>query len=191
MSAFSGADRKNITLLRDCEAVEIPAGGNCLLAGGSDVVLMQALGNHYTVYASNGSLYRISEKDADALGLAKTGESASAGDEKAPQSAREMAEVVMEKLKQCYDPEIPVNIVDLGLIYLCEAMALPDGGYRVDVRMTLTAPGCGMGPVLKSDVEKQIASIPNVRESFVELVFDPPWERERMSEAARLQLGML
>ncbi len=97
----------------------------------------------------------------------------------------------MEKLRTCYDPEIPVNIVDLGLVYDTQISSLPDGGNRVEVKMTLTAPGCGMGPVLQQDVESKVSSIPGVKEAAVHLVWDPPWSREMLTDAARLELGLM
>ena len=180
-------EREKVVVNRDCEAIEIPAGTKTQLKAGTEVVLMQSLGGTYTVYTPDGALVRVDGKDFDALGIAVIQQSAAA---KAA-SGKSMEEQVWEQLKSCYDPEIPVNIVDLGLVYLCEAAPLEGGGYRVDIRMTLTAPGCGMGPVLTNDVETKVRNIPGVRETHVELVFDPTWDQSMMSEAAKLQLGML
>jgi probable FeS assembly SUF system protein SufT len=172
------------TLLRDCEALLVPV-GNCVgLHKGTEVVIVQALGGTYTVNV-NGNLVRIENKDADALGL-----EAERIDE-TPKTADGPVdeEQVWEALRQCYDPEIPVNIADLGLVYKCNIVPL-EGGNRVEVEMTLTAPGCGMGPILVEDVRARLLAVKNVTEVQVELVFDPPWDRSMMSEAAKLQLGM-
>jgi len=145
---------------------------------------MQFLGSSYTV-ASEYGMFRIDVKDADALGLTPPTPSQAPANGK-----REFSEqLVWDQLKTVYDPEIPVNIADLGLIYSCETKPLDDGGRRIEIKMSMTAPGCGMGNVLKSDVEKKLASLPDVKEVNVEIVFDPPWNPSRMSEAARLQLG--
>jgi probable FeS assembly SUF system protein SufT len=125
-------------------------------------------------------------KDADALGLTPPNGSQAAGS----QDSRPFSEeLVWEQLKTVYDPEIPVNIADLGLIYVCTALPVQGGGHRIDIKMSMTAPGCGMGNVLKADVENKLARLPDVKEVHVEIVFDPPWGPDRMSEAARLQLG--
>jgi probable FeS assembly SUF system protein SufT len=178
-----------IILKRDCEAVLIPAGTKITLQAGEPVVITQALGGSYTVII-HGNMARIDARDADAIGQAPiastTTESAAA-----PDSAAVTEEQVLEKLRTCYDPEIPVNIVDLGLVYDTQIQPMPGGGSRVEIKMTLTAPGCGMGPVLQQDVETKVAAIPGVKEAGVFLVWDPPWSREMLSEAARLELGMM
>jgi probable FeS assembly SUF system protein SufT len=179
-------DREVITLSRDCEVVEIPAGTSKTLPKGSDVVVMQSLGGSYTVYGSDGALYRIDERNVDAIGH----KPAAAQAQKA-EGGTSLEDQVWEQLKTCYDPEIPVDIVNLGLIYHCDVNAIegtPD--HRVDIEMTLTAPGCGMGGVLKADVERKVSSLPGVKEVHVDLVFEPQWEQSMMSEAAKLQLGM-
>jgi probable FeS assembly SUF system protein SufT len=176
-----------ITLSRDTEVVEIPSGINNKLPAGTVVRVMQSLGTTYTVYSDYGLMYRIDAKDADALGISET--AAPAGD--APQQNEPFSEkMVWDQLKTVYDPEIPVNIADLGLIYSCQIKDLEQGAHRIDIEMSLTAPGCGMGNVLKSDVETKLAKLPTVREVHVEVVLDPPWGPARMSEAARLQLGL-
>ncbi len=172
---------QTIALKRDCPATEIPAGTRTLLPAGTTVRVTQAMGGSYTVSAT-GRLYRIEEKDADALGL--SGPSAAA---QAPPIFSER--MVWDQLKTVYDPEIPVNIVDLGLIYSCEISEHPEGGRAIDIAMSLTAPGCGMSEVLKADVESKLRRLPEVREVRVQVVFDPPWNPGRMSEAAKLQLG--
>ena len=174
----------HITLARECEAIEIPSGYPAKLPVGAGVRVMQFLGSSYTV-ASQYGMFRIDVKDADALGLTPPAPS-----ETPANGSKEFSEqLVWDQLKTVYDPEIPVNIADLGLIYSCEAKPLDTGGRRVEIKMSMTAPGCGMGNVLKADVEKKLAGIPEVKEVNVEIVFDPPWNPSRMSEAAKLQLG--
>jgi probable FeS assembly SUF system protein SufT len=178
-----------IILKRDCEAVLIPAGTKITLQAGEPVVITQALGGSYTVII-HGNMARIDASNADAIGqapLAATATESAA----APDSAAVTEEQVLEKLRTCYDPEIPVNIVDLGLVYDTQIQPMPGGGSRVEIKMTLTAPGCGMGPVLQQDVETKVSSIPGVKEAGVFLVWDPPWNRDMLSEAARLELGMM
>ena len=176
----------SIELQRDCEATVIPGGGRITLLRGDQVQLTQALGGTFTVTTSCGYLARIGATDADALGL----EPPQAIDQP-PASGAFALEHVIEKLKTVFDPEIPVNVVDLGLIYTCEAQPLPAGGHRVEIKMSMTAPGCGMGDVLREDAIARVQEVPGVAEVDVELLWDPPWDPSRMSEAARLQLGML
>lgn len=178
-----------IILKRDCEAVLIPAGSKITLQAGEPVVITQALGGSYTVVI-HGNMARIDAKDADAIGQEPAGTPA-AETAAAAENAAVSEEQVMEKLRTCYDPEIPVNIVDLGLVYDLQIQPLPTGGNRVEIKMTLTAPGCGMGPVLQQDVENKVSAIPGVKEAGVFLVWDPPWSRDMLSEAARLELGMM
>ena len=176
-----------ITIERDCEAILIPAGTPITLPAGSVVFITQALGGTYTVNI-NGNLARIAEKDADALGFEVEEEETNSQPSRKDGTVDE--ESVWNKLRTCYDPEIPINIVDLGLIYECEITPLEKGGNRVDIVMTLTAPGCGMGEFLAQDVQSKVASLPNVTEVNVELCFDPPWDQSMMSEAARLETGL-
>ena len=179
---------EQIDLKRECEAIEIPSGIRRVLSASSRVRISQFLGTSYTVVSDMGCMFRIDAKDADALGLTPP-----AADEKTSDGV--FAEpMVWAQLKTVYDPEIPVNIVDLGLIYSCEitsreTTAQAQGGKKIDVKMSMTAPGCGMGNVLKADVEGKLARLPEVKEVHVEVVFDPPWSPDRMSEAAKLQLG--
>ena len=178
-----------IILKRNCEAVLIPAGTKVTLQAGEAVVITQALGGSYTVVI-NGNLARIEARDADALGQAPA--SATPSDKSDPSDILKVdEEQILAQLRTCYDPEIPVNIVDLGLIYDLQIVPLPTGGNRVEVKMTLTAPGCGMGPILQQDVEAKVSGIPGVKEAAVFLVWDPPWSRDMLSEAAKLQLGMM
>lgn len=175
-----------IIVRRDCEALMIPSGEKLTLVSGSTVWLTQSLGGSYTIMTDRGYMARLEGKDGDAIGMAQanpTQEPASADD------AQDLEQKVWQQLKSCFDPEIPVNIVDLGLIYDCSLTSL-DGGYRVAVRFTLTAQGCGMGEVLKRDMEAKLLAIPGVREADVALVWDPPWSQSRISPAAKQQLGM-
>lgn len=178
-----------IALSRDVEAVQIPSGFSMVLEKETEVRVTQALGGTFTLMTPMG-LARIDGRDADALGLEPEAASppVAAGEAGTPE---ELREAVWEQLKTCFDPEIPVNIVDLGLVYACDVTPLESGENRVDVRFTLTAPGCGMGDWLAHDMRAKIESLPGVAEAVVEVVFDPPWSQDMMSEAARLELGML
>ena len=175
-----------VKLQRDCEAIEIPSGNRTTLFSGSVVRIMQSLGTSYTVTSDRGGMYRIDAKDSEALGLASL--SAAATQASAQEQQVFSDKLVWDQLKTVYDPEIPVNIVDLGLVYACEITPI-DSGKKIDVKMAMTAPGCGMGNVLKMDVEAKLARLPEVKQVHVEVVFDPPWNPSRMSEAAKLQLG--
>lgn len=180
--------REVVRLNRDCDALLIPSGDQISLKKGQEVMITQALGGSYSVIIQ-GNLARIDGKDADALGKEVT--PATDVEEEIPSGTVD-EQLVWEQIKTCYDPEIPVNIVDLGLIYDLQISPMNDGsGQRVDIKMTLTAPGCGMGPVIADDVRHKVQSVPGVTEAHVELVWDPLWNQGMMSEAARLQLGML
>jgi len=173
-----------IELKRDCPAIMIPAGTPTILQAGTEVTITQSLGGTYTVVA-DGIMARISGKDADALGIdpeEEKSEEYKGGpvDEK----------MIWDQMKNCYDPEIPVNIVDLGLIYDCKVTPV-EGGNRVDIKMTLTAPGCGMGPAIAGDVDQRVRGVPGVTDVNVEVVWDPIWNQSMMSDAARLQLGLM
>lgn len=172
-----------IEVTRECEASLIPSGVKVTIQKGSLVSITQALGNSYTVYV-NGNLARVAGKDGDALSMVIL-------DEPDVNSFPGTVEdKVWELMKSCFDPEIPVNIVDLGLVYECK-VSDNESGKLVEVKMTLTAPGCGMGPVLVGDIEQKIRTINEVTDVKVELVFEPPWNRSMMSDVAKLQLGML
>ncbi len=176
-----------VTTTRDVDAVLIPLGTPVTIPMGAQVRITQELGGSFTV-SVNGNLARIEGKDADALGLAEPGE---AGEQKPVKAGGPVnEEELWNVLKTCYDPEIPVNIVDLGLIYDCHVVETDEGGNHVDIVMTLTAPGCGMGPFIVEDVRAKVLSVANVTDVDVELVFDPPWDRSMMSDEAKLQLGM-
>jgi probable FeS assembly SUF system protein SufT len=164
----------------------IPSGDPTMLPSGLRVRVTQALGDSFTVLTENGLLARIAAEEAEALGR-----EAPPKPEANDASGEFREEVVWDILRSTFDPEIPVNIVELGLIYAVEITPHEDGGKRVRVRMTLTAPGCGMGGVLKSDIERKLSRVQGVQEVEVEVVLDPPWSPALMSEAARLQLGMM
>ncbi len=173
-----------IKLNRDCEVIEIPAGTKSVLPAGSPVSILQTLGGSYSISGGQyGAMYRIDARDADALGL-PTPEAPAPGEQK-PFSEQ----LVWDELKTIFDPEIPVNVVDLGLIYECNISPAEQGGNKIDVKMSMTAPGCGMGNVLKADVENKLSRLPDVNAVNVEIVFEPAWGPGRMSEAAKLQLG--
>lgn len=176
---------KQTVTTRDVEATEIPAGTKFTIPVGSAVAITQSLGGSYTVMTGMGYMARIDGKDADAIGEETATADASAAEGKTTE------ELAWEQLKACYDPEIPVNIVDLGLVYKCEVKSLPEGGEKAEVRFTLTAPGCGMGDVLKEDVRQKLLTVPGIKEADVQVLFDPPWNMGMMSEAAKLQLGLL
>jgi probable FeS assembly SUF system protein SufT len=180
---------KEFTLSRDTDAIQIPSGTKMMLPAGTQGVITQTLGGSYTIATPYG-LSRIAEKDIDALGLEKP--ASPNGAEKKPAATGPVDEkAVWDQLKQCYDPEIPVNIVDLGLVYDCRLIKKEDGGTRVEVKMTLTAPGCGMGPAIAHDAQSKILSIDGVDEADVQLVWDPPWNQNMISEAGRMKLGMV
>jgi len=172
----------NITLIRDCEVTEIPSGRQGKLAAGAPVRIMQTLGGSYTVANHWGQMFRVDAKDADALGFAPV---------EAQAASTEFSEaLVWDQLKSIFDPEIPVNIVDLGLVYGCQITPV-DGGHKLEVKISMTAPGCGMGDVLRRDIENRLAALPTVKEVHVEVVLDPPWHPGLMTDAAKLQLGLL
>ncbi|WP_006788128.1 putative Fe-S cluster assembly protein SufT [Thiorhodospira sibirica] len=177
--------QETIKMQRDCLAVAVPSGQRVLIGKDGEVGLVQALGGSFTVKAQ-GRLYRIDGKDADALGKTPL------PPPQLPHGATtaDVEKLIWQQMRSCYDPEIPINIVDLGLIYRCEVSPLEDGGWQVAVDMTLTAPGCGMGDILASDVRQLILQVPEVKQAEVEVVFDPPWDASRMTEEARLATGM-
>jgi probable FeS assembly SUF system protein SufT len=174
---------KPIALTRDCDSIEFPSGTRKTLPSGETVRIMRSRGGSYTISTDTGSMYRVDVQDADALGLS------------APSTAQTVPtgplteQMVIDQLRTIFDPEIPVNIVDLGLIYSCKIEPCEGGENRINVKMAMTAPGCGMGDVLRADVESKLSRLPNVKEVHAEVVFDPPWHAGLMSEAAKLQLG--
>jgi len=176
----------NTTLTRDVEATRIPSGEKETLKAGAEVYIAQELGGSYTIAVELAGLYRIAGSDGDALGREIHAAASATTASEGPFEEQK----VWEQLKNCYDPEIPVNIVDLGLIYSLETTD-ENGGKAVLVKMTLTAPGCGMGPSLASDAQQRILTVPGVSSASVELVWDPPWSPDRISEAGREKLGMV
>ena len=181
-----GHTNEPFSLARDVSAIIIPAGEQVKLREGTNGFITQALGGSFTIYVE-GNLFRISGTDADALGKEPV------APPRVPDNASDadIEAVIWDQLKTCYDPEIPVNIVDLGLIYRCDVTPLGNGERSVSVDMTLTAPGCGMGEILVQDAEEKIAIIPTVADVVVQLVFDPPWNQSMMSDEARLQTGLM
>jgi probable FeS assembly SUF system protein SufT len=177
--------QREATTTRDIEASEIPAGTKFTIPAGTPLQITQSLGGTYTVMMPMGYLARIDSKDVDAIGQEpqEIDEASTAG--------KSVEDLAWDQLRTCYDPEIPVNIVDLGLVYSCNVTPLPEGGDRVDVKFTLTAPGCGMGDVLRDDIRQKLLTIPGVKEANVDVLFDPPWSMSMMSDAAKLQLGMM
>jgi probable FeS assembly SUF system protein SufT len=181
-----GHTNEPFSLSRDVKAVIIPAGEELRLREGTSGFITQALGGSFTVYVE-GNLFRIAGADADALG--KEPVPAPEIPENATDS--DIEEVIWKQLMTCYDPEIPVDIVNLGLVYKCEVVSLGNGERSVSVDMTLTAPGCGMGEILVQDAQEKISVIPTIADVKVELVFDPPWNQGMMSDEARLQTGLM
>jgi probable FeS assembly SUF system protein SufT len=178
-------DSREITLVRDCDAIQIPSGNPIILPIGTKVIITQSLGGTYTV-ATQAGLARIDEKDADALGIDP---SALKTEKQAVEGSLE--EAVWNQLKTVFDPEIPVNVVDLGLIYDCAIEKDDVGQTTVRVKMTLTAPGCGMGPTIAADARQKVLMLDGVDEAAVDLVWDPPWNQSMISEAGRMKLGLI
>lgn len=175
-----------IVFERDCAAVMVPQGQQVTLPAGQNGYITQALGGSFTVFV-DGNLFRISGSDADAIGkqppeMLTLDSDASDGD---------VEKLVWQQMRTCFDPEIPINIVELGLVYECDVGHREDGARTVKIMMTLTAAGCGMGDILVDDVRSKIETIPTVAEVDVELTFDPPWNQSMMSDAAKLETGML
>ena len=181
-------ENTEFTLSRDCDAIQIPSGQKTTVPAGTQGVITQSLGGSYTIATYQG-LTRVAETDLDALGLEKP--QSQQTQKSAPTNGEVSEEDVWNQLRQCYDPEIPVNIVDLGLVYDCRLTKKDDGGTRVEVKMTLTAPGCGMGPAIAHDAQSKILSIDGIDEADVQLVWDPPWNQNMISEAGRMKLGMI
>jgi probable FeS assembly SUF system protein SufT len=178
-----------INLTRDIEAIQIPSGLTKKLEKGTPVIITQALGGTYTVVVEHSAgLFRVLAQDADALGKLPIPAATNGAAPNADGPLHEDA--IWTQLKTCYDPEIPVNIVDLGLIYSMEIKPQADGNM-VEVKMTLTAPGCGMGPSIASDAQRKILSVPGVTDARVDVVWDPPWSADRISPEGKSKLGMI
>jgi probable FeS assembly SUF system protein SufT len=180
------AERETIVLTRDVNVITVPDGNHGTLNRGEEVTLHQSLGNNFTVITSYGHMVRIDGADADALGKEELQLHTLVDED----DTKAVEKNCWEVMKTVYDPEIPVNIVDLGLVYECHVEPIEAGKNSVQVKMTLTAPGCGMGPMIQSDVEKSIRGLAGVDSVNVEVVLDPPWSREMMSEVAQVQLGL-
>lgn len=178
-------NREPVEFQRDCEAVQVPDGTPVTISRGTGGRLTQALGGSFTVVTDYGQMFRIDGRNADAIGK----------DPSEFQTRQveggNLEDQIWAELATCYDPEIPIDIVELGLVYHCQVSDLDDERKRVDIKMTLTAPGCGMGDVLKTEVADKVRALPGVAEVDVEIVFDPPWDQSMMSEAARLQTGLM
>ncbi|MEZ5300124.1 MAG: putative Fe-S cluster assembly protein SufT [Verrucomicrobiales bacterium] len=180
---------QEIELTREVEAIQIPSGDDLVLPQGMRVIITQALGGTYTVATEQG-LARISSANADALGIdleAEKKKKLAA----APKTPEAMEKAVWEQLKNVFDPEIPVNIVDLGLVYDCVIQGEKGKEKTVDIKMTLTAPGCGMGPTIAADAQSRVMTIPGISEARVDLVWDPPWTQDMISEEGKMKLGMI
>ncbi len=179
-------DHREISLTRECDAIQIPSGHPIVLPAGMNVIITQSLGGTYTV-ATPGGLARIELKDVDALGI----DPAAAREEASKKIEGPTEEAVWSQLRTVFDPEIPVNVVDLGLIYDCQIDKKSAGGNSVLIKMTLTAPGCGMGPAIAADARQKILAIDGIDEADVELVWDPPWSQSMISEEGRMKLGLV
>jgi len=187
--------REPIALRRAVEVTLVPSGEKHVLPEGAWVVLQQVLGGHFTVMTDSGGLARIADADADALGedIGEAARVAADAEKARVDEARDRPfdeQLVWGALKKVFDPEIPASIVDLGLVYECRPEPVEGGGHKVVIRMTLTAPGCGVAPLILDDVRERVAKVPGVTDVDVDLVFEPPWTPARMSDAAKLQLGM-
>jgi probable FeS assembly SUF system protein SufT len=179
-------DSEPVVLKRDVKCIVVPAGMEVNLQKGALVYITQAMGGSFTIY-HEGNLFRIDGQDADALGKEPVEPPV------LPENAsdEELEKIVWDQIRTCYDPEISVNIVDLGLIYGCEISRTENDEREITVHMTLTSAACGMGEILVEDVNQKVSIIPTVARTNVELTFDPPWNREMMTEAARLELGVM
>lgn len=177
-----------ITLTRNVEGTVVPVGTKVILQKGELARITQSLGGSYTIVV-NGNLFRLADKDVDALGIEVAVKPASPTGQR--RTSEELEQEVWSQLKTCYDPEIPVNIVDLGLVYTCELTPIAEtSSYRADLKITLTAAGCGMGPALSSDVQTKLLALDEITEATCDVVFDPPWNQSMMSDAAKLELGI-
>lgn len=183
---------ESVEFNRNCEVVQIPQGTRTMISKGSKGRIMQSLGGSYTLSMDDGSMVRITGEELDAIGKEKAVLPPKL-EEKISGQESPLEEKVWNELKTCYDPEIPINIVDLGLVYECKVTPSPegDGSADVNIKMTLTAPGCGMGEVLKRDAEQKIQRLPGVKGVQVDLVWEPAWDQSKMSDAAKLKLGLL
>ena len=180
---------EEVTVSRNVEGIMIPSGDKVMVPAGAHAWILQSLGGSYTLRTDTGFMVRLSGKEVEAIG--KVAEATPSEADAVAITPELLESMVWDQLKTCYDPEIPVNIVDLGLVYQCELTQGENDKTNVKIKMTLTAPGCGMGPVLAGDVKQKIEALPGVGSADVDVVFDPVWDRSMMSEAAKLQLGMM
>jgi probable FeS assembly SUF system protein SufT len=178
----------SVKLLRDCAATRIPSGEKITIPLGTEVGITQSLGGSYTIVCDMG-MARVEEQDSDALGFEVKKAESTVSEEKLDAAAAE--KMVWDRLKTVYDPEIPVNIVDLGLVYDMALTDKEDGSRKVEVKMTLTAPGCGMGPTIQADAKSKVSTVPGVSEAEVFLVWDPPWTQNMITEVGKMKLGMI
>lgn len=182
--------RQAVSTLRDVDVMQVPSGFHATLPAGTPIIMQQTLGGAFTAMTATGGLVRIDGKDADALGPDFVEEARRFETERAARAEGPFEEEkIWDALREVYDPEIPSSIVELGLVYVVAAEPV-EGGHRVKIVMTLTAPGCGIGPVIVDDVRRRVLGVPGVKDAEVELVFDPPWDPSRMSDEAKLQLNM-
>jgi probable FeS assembly SUF system protein SufT len=182
---------ESVELIRDCEVIQIPAGHKVKLVKGTKAVITQSLGGSYTLLVpSFGGLFSLSGSDADAIGKEVVPMPQPEAIAEGQVGREELEKRVWEQLKTCYDPEIPVNIVDLGLVYKMELFELPGNAYKVDVKMTLTAPGCGMGRMIATDAQAKLSRLPGVKQANVEIVWNPPWNRDMISPDGKKRLGI-
>ncbi len=187
MTQTNQHEEESIVLLRDVNGITVPDGEHTTFTKGQIVTLYQSRGNSFTIFSDAGQMARIDGTDADALGKeTPVNDSITSATD-----AESVENNAWEAMRQVFDPEIPVNVVELGLIYFCKVDPISNGQHKVDIAMTLTAPGCGMGPVIQHDVERVVSELSGVDEVNVEVVFDPPWSQDMMSEVAKLELGML
>ena len=177
---------EEVTLKRDVTAIAVPYGGTVLLPKGTTVNIAQRLGGHFTV-TWDGGMAQIRSEHADALGMASESSESAARDHSGPPDVDEL----WEALRGVYDPEIPVNIVDLGLVYSVEVITIGDDKFGVKAAMTLTAPGCGMGPAIAMDAQLRLEQVPGVSNAIVDIVWDPPWNQDMISEKGRMELGLI
>ena len=181
---------EEVVITRDVEVVQIPQGDTVTIPAETPAVITQALGDSFSLQVPTlGGLYRLAGKDADAIGKALPTDAALQGEARPDGPVDDS--LIWGQLRNVYDPEIPVNIVELGLVYDLKIESLPGGESRIEVQMTLTAPGCGMGDIIAQDAKSRIESVPGVAEADVQVVFDPPWNQQMMSDAAKLELGLL
>lgn len=179
----------SVPLRRDCDAVQIPSGTPTVLKKCTEVIITQSLGGAYTVVVRSGGMFRIANKDLDALGLEPEKSAEAPAGTPTPTGPVE-EQKIWDQLKTCFDPEIPVNIVDLGLVYDLRVLPLPSGGNRVEIKMTLTAPGCGMGPSIAADAKSKVLTVPGVTDADVQVVWEPQWNPQMISPDGKAKLGM-